>query len=43
MKKVLFATTALVATAGVAAADVTFGGYGRFGIVYNVDRLLQTK
>lgn len=35
MKKVLFATTALVATAGVAAADVTFGGYGRFGIVYN--------
>jgi outer membrane protein OmpU len=35
MKKVLFATTALVATAGVAAADVTFGGYGRFGILYN--------
>ncbi len=35
MKKVLFATTALVATAGVAAADVTFGGYGRFGIAYN--------
>lgn len=35
MKKVLFATTALVATAGVAAADVTFGGYGRFGIFYN--------
>jgi outer membrane protein OmpU len=34
MKKVLFATTALVATAGVAAADVTFGGYGRFGIEY---------
>ncbi len=34
MKKVLFATTALVATAGVAAADVTFGGYGRFGVLY---------
>lgn len=34
MKKVLFATTALVATAGVAAADVTFGGYGRFGLLY---------
>ncbi|ASM73748.1 MULTISPECIES: porin [Roseobacteraceae] len=34
MKKVLFATTALVATAGVAAADVTFGGYGRFGIIH---------
>lgn len=35
MKKVLFATTALVATAGVAAADVTFGGYGRFGVLYS--------
>lgn len=35
MKKVLFATTALVATASVAAADVTFSGYGRFGIIYN--------
>lgn len=35
MKKVLFATTALVATAGVAAADVTLSGGGRFGIVYN--------
>ncbi len=34
MKKVLFATTALVATAGVAAADVTFGGYGRFGVLH---------
>jgi outer membrane protein OmpU len=34
MKKVLFATTALIATAGVAAADVTFGGYGRFGLLY---------
>lgn len=35
MKKVLFATTALVATAGVAAADVTFGGYSRFGVQYS--------
>ncbi len=34
MKKVLFATTALVATAGVAAADVTFSGYGRFGVIH---------
>ena len=34
MKKVLFATTALIATAGVAAADVSFGGYGRFGATY---------
>lgn len=34
MKKILIATTALVATAGVAAADVNFSGYGRFGAVY---------
>ncbi|WP_299880668.1 porin [uncultured Sulfitobacter sp.] len=34
MKKVLFATTALVATASVAAADVSFSGYGRFGVIY---------
>jgi outer membrane protein OmpU len=34
MKNVLFATTALVATAGVAAADVSFSGYGRVGIQY---------
>ena len=27
------ATTALVATASVAAADVTFSGYGRFGVI----------
>ena len=38
MKKVLFATTALVATAGVAAADVTLSGSGRFGVVYNSGR-----
>jgi len=38
MKKVLFATTALVATASVAAADVTFGGYGRLGMSYAEDR-----
>jgi outer membrane protein OmpU len=38
MKKVLFATTALVATAGVAAADVSFGGYGRFGIGFTEGR-----
>ena len=34
MKKILIATTALVATAGVAAADVNLSGYGRFGAVY---------
>lgn len=35
MKKVLFASTVLAATAGMAAADVTFGGYGRFGVRYD--------
>lgn len=38
MKKILFATSALVATAGMAAAEVTFGGYGRFGVIYTEDR-----
>jgi len=32
MKKVLFATTALVATAGIAAADVTLSGSAEMGI-----------
>lgn len=31
MKKILFATTALVATAGVASADVSFSGIAAFG------------
>ena len=39
MKKVLFATTALIASAGIAAADghasVTIGGYGFAGVVDN--------
>ena len=35
MKKVLFATTALIATASVAAADVRISGYGRFGLDWN--------
>ena len=38
MKKVLFASTALIATASVAAAEVKFSGYGRFGIGYQEDR-----
>lgn len=38
MKKILFASTALVATAGVAAADINFGGYGRFGVRYDESR-----
>ena len=35
MKKILFATTALIATASVASADVTVGGTARFGVQYN--------
>ncbi|WBU53201.1 porin [Paracoccus sp. SCSIO 75233] len=38
MKKVLFATTALVMTAGVAAADVTISGYGRAAVDYQDNR-----
>ncbi len=34
MKKILLATTMIVATAGVAAADVTLSGSGRMGLVY---------
>jgi len=34
MKKILIATTALVATAGMAAADMKLSGYGRFGLDY---------
>lgn len=35
MKKILFATTALVATASVAAADISFGGFAYAGITDN--------
>lgn len=35
MKKILFATTALVATAGVAAADVSIAGRAAFGLDHN--------
>ncbi len=35
MKNILFASTALIATAGVAAADISFSGYGRFGLIYD--------
>lgn len=38
MKKVLFATTALVLSAGIAAADVKISGYGRTGIDFNNNR-----
>ena len=43
MKKVLFATTALVATAGMAAADVSFGGFGRFGLFYDEGQTDETR
>lgn len=42
MKKILFATTALVATAGAASADVKLSGYGRFGLQYNEDAVNET-
>lgn len=35
MKKILLASTMLVAGAGMAAADVSISGYGRFGLTYN--------
>ena len=38
MKKALIASTALVLSAGVAAADVTISGYGRTAVVYQEDR-----
>lgn len=38
MKKILMASTMLVATGGMAAADITFDGFGRFGIDYNESR-----
>lgn len=37
MKNILLASTALVLSAGVAAADVTVSGDGRMGIVYGED------
>jgi outer membrane protein OmpU len=43
MKKVLFATTALIATAGVAAADVSFGGDARFGAMYDGTDINQSS
>ncbi|WP_171100496.1 porin [Ruegeria sp. HKCCD7255] len=38
MKKVLYATTALIATAGVARAEINFSGFARFGLGYEEDR-----
>lgn len=38
MKKALIASTALVLSVGVAAADVTISGYGRTGVQYQENR-----
>ncbi|MFY1707202.1 porin [Tritonibacter scottomollicae] len=43
MKKILFASTALVATAGVAAAELTIGGSARFGLAYNEAETNETR
>jgi outer membrane protein OmpU len=43
MKKVLLASTALVLSAGIAAADVSVGGSGRMGIISNVDDTTTTN
>jgi outer membrane protein OmpU len=49
MKKALLTTALLVATTGMAAAEVTLNGYGRFGLVYldvdgvGSDTRLQTR
>ena len=37
MKNLLIATTALVATAGVAAADVSLSGAANFGVINTAD------
>lgn len=42
MKKVLFATTALVAFAGAAAAEVSVGGDARMGLTYDDSRAQET-
>ncbi len=44
MKKVLFATTAMLLTGGMAMAEVTIGGNGRFGLLYQeTDRETDTE
>lgn len=43
MKKVLFATTALTLSAGIAAADVTISGYGRTAIDYQEGRAQESQ
>jgi outer membrane protein OmpU len=43
MKKILLASTALIATAGAAAADITFSGFGRFGLDYTENRFADAN
>jgi outer membrane protein OmpU len=43
MKKILFATTALVATASVAAAELAVSGSARFGLTYVENRAEDTQ
>jgi outer membrane protein OmpU len=43
MKKILFASTALIATAGVASAEITLGGSARFGLAYNEANTNETR
>ncbi len=43
MKKILFASTALVATAGVAAAELTWSGSGRLGVVYSESNVANAQ
>ena len=43
MKKILFATTALIATTGMAAAEYTIGGSARFGLAYTEGAAEETR
>lgn len=43
MKKILFASTALVATAGVAAAELSIGGSARLGLGYTEGATNETR
>jgi outer membrane protein OmpU len=43
MKKILVATTALIATTGMAAAEISFGGFGRFGVLYEENGAEETQ
>lgn len=43
MKKILFASTALIATTGMAAAEISLSGFGRFGVVYEEDAAEETQ